>query len=65
MKAEKALGPEELYHVGFHFAEKLFAQREFGVALLRHLASRSPRSKAGTAARRKLEIVGAPVPKRS
>ncbi len=65
LKAEKALGPEELYHVGFHFAEKLFAQREFGVALLRHLASRSPRSKAGTAARRKLEIVGAPVPKRS
>lgn len=61
LKAERALSPEALYHVGFHFAEKLFAQRDFGIALLKHLALRSPRSKTGIAARRKLEIVGAPL----
>ena len=59
LKSEKALGPEELYHVGFHFAEKLFAQREFGVALLAHIAKKSARSRIGVAAKRKLELVGA------
>lgn len=62
LKAEKSLGPEELYHVGFHFAEKLFAQRDFGVALLTHIVKKAPRSKIGLAAKRKLELVGAPVP---
>jgi hypothetical protein len=59
LKSEKALGPEELYHVGFHFAEKLFAQREFGVALLAAIAKKSARSRIGVAAKRKLELVGA------
>lgn len=59
LRAEKALGPEELYHVGFHFVEKLFAQREFGVALLAAIAKKSPRSRVGLAARRKLGLVGA------
>lgn len=59
LRGEKILGPDELYVIGFHFAEKLFAQREFGVALLTWLAKKSPRGKVGAAARQKLSLVGA------
>jgi len=58
LRAEKALGPVELYHIGFHFAEKLFEQREFGIGLLKHLVKKSPRGKIGIAARQKLKLVG-------
>ncbi|MCX6357563.1 MAG: hypothetical protein NT045_06795 [Candidatus Aureabacteria bacterium] len=58
LKAEKALGSEELYHIGFHFAERLFAQREFGVELLKHLVKKSPRGRVGVVARQKLNLVG-------
>ncbi len=64
LKAEKSLGPEELHLLGFHFLEKLFAQRELGVALLTHIAKKSTRSRIGIAARRKLELVGAPLPRK-
>lgn len=61
LRAEKALGPVELYHVGFHFSEKLFAQREFGVELLKHILKKWPRSKMAKPARQKLALVGATV----
>jgi len=59
LKADRALGPVELYHIGFHFAERLFAQRELGVALLSHVAAKWPRSKMARPARQKLALVGA------
>ncbi|MCX6339947.1 MAG: hypothetical protein NTX71_08515 [Candidatus Aureabacteria bacterium] len=58
LKAERALGPPELYHIGFHFAEKLFEQREFGIGLLKYLVKKSPRGRIGIAARQKLKLVG-------
>lgn len=57
LKAEKALRPEDLYYAGFHFSEKLFRKKEFGIALLTYLAGKSPRSKTGRAAREKIELV--------
>lgn len=58
LKIEKGLGHPELYHIGFHFSEKLFEQREFGVELLKHLVKKSPRGKIGAAAKQKLKLVG-------
>jgi len=58
LKAEKALGPLELYHIGFHFAEKLLEQRAFGVELLTYLVKKLPRGKIGIAARQKLKLAG-------
>jgi HEAT repeat protein len=58
LKAERALGPLELYHIGFHFSEKLFEQREFGIGLLKYLVKKSPRGKIGINARQKLKLVG-------
>jgi hypothetical protein len=59
LKGDRSLGPVELYHVGFHFAERLFAQRELGVELLAHVARKWPRSKMARPARQKLKLVGA------
>lgn len=58
LKSEKGLGHGELYHIGFHFSERLFEQREFGIGLLKHLVKKSPRGKVGAAARQKLKLVG-------
>lgn len=58
LKADKGLGHPELYHIGFHFSEKLFEQREFGIGLLKHLVKKSPRGKIGIAAKQKLKLVG-------
>jgi HEAT repeat protein len=58
LKADKGLGHPELYHIGFHFSEKLFEQREFGIGLLKHLVKKSPRGKIGIAAKHKLKLVG-------
>jgi len=58
LKTEKAFRPDDLYTIGFHFAEKLFKQRDLGVDLLTHLVKKSPRGKVGVAARQKLALVG-------
>lgn len=58
LKTDKALRPEELYYVGFHFSEKLFDQRKFGIALLKHLVNKSSQSKVGRAAKEKLKLAG-------
>jgi hypothetical protein len=58
LTTEKALKPADLFYVGFHFSEKLFKHREFGVKLLKHLLKKAPRSQIGRAAKEKLRLVG-------
>lgn len=53
---EKALEAEDLYYVGFHFSDMPGLEREFGEALLHHVAKRWPRSPSGKAAKSKLGI---------
>ena len=54
----KWLKPEELYYLGFHFAEKERAEKKFGGEMLRLVARRSPRSKLAKDARSKLRGEG-------
>lgn len=58
MEKLKWLEPEDLYYLGFHFAEQLGHQRQFGGRVLRLLLKRSPRSKLAQAAKRKLRGAG-------
>jgi hypothetical protein len=52
------LDPEDLYYLGFHFAEKGSRYKEFAAAVLRQVVKRSPRSKLGQAAKSKLHNAG-------
>jgi hypothetical protein len=54
----KWLEPEELYYLGFHFAEKERAEKRFGGELLRLVAQRVPRSKLAKDAKSKLRGEG-------
>jgi HEAT repeat protein len=54
----KWMEPDDLYYLGFHFAEQLGQQRQFGGKVLRLLLKRSPRSKLAQAAKRKLRGAG-------
>lgn len=55
---EKALGDEELFFLGFAFAESHDdAERELGCDVLRIVADRSPRSKLGKSAKNKIRLV--------
>jgi hypothetical protein len=54
----KWLEPDDLYYLGFHFAEQLGQQRQFGGKVLHLLLKRSPRSKLAQAAKRKLRGAG-------
>jgi HEAT repeat protein len=54
----KWLEPEELYYLGFHFAEQGGQQRQFAGKVLRLLVKRSPRSKLAQAAKSKLRGAG-------
>jgi hypothetical protein len=59
LKREKALTPEDIFFLGFNFAEsKDEDERDFGGALLGHLVAKSPRSKLGRSAKNKLRLVG-------
>jgi hypothetical protein len=49
------LDADDLYYVGFHFAESTGALRDFGAAVLQLLIKRFPRSKAVAAAKNKLK----------
>jgi hypothetical protein len=54
----KWLGPEELFYLGFHFAEKERAEKKFGGEMLRQVVKRSPRSKLAKDAKSKLRGEG-------
>jgi hypothetical protein len=58
LEKSKWLEPEDLYYLGFHFAEQLGQQKQFGGKVLRFLVKRSPRSKLAQAAKRKLRGAG-------
>lgn len=57
-KERRLLSPQDLYYLGFHFSEKLFELREFGVKLLRYLVKKQPSSAAARLAKRKLASIG-------
>jgi HEAT repeat protein len=54
----KWLEPEELFYLGFHFAEKERADKKFGGEMLRQVVKRSPRSKLAKDAKSKLRGEG-------
>jgi hypothetical protein len=55
---EKALGDEELFFLGFAFAESHDeSEKELGCDVLRIVADRSPRSKLGKSAKNKIHLV--------
>lgn len=54
----KWLEPEELYYLGFHFAEQVGQARQFGGKVLRLLMKRAPRTKLAQAAKSKLRGAG-------
>jgi HEAT repeat protein len=54
----KWIEPEELYYVGFHFAEHDPRWRKLGGELLRLVIKRSPRGKIAAAAKSKLKSTG-------
>lgn len=58
LQQAKWLAPEDLFYVGFHFAEGNRAEREFGAQALRTVIQRSPRSKLAKDAKSKLRSAG-------
>ncbi len=58
LKQAKWLGPEDLFYLGFHFAEGDKQDREFGAQALRLLLKQSPRAKVAKDAKRKLRSAG-------
>ncbi len=58
--AEKCLGPDGLFYVGFHFAEQLGERREFGGRLLSHVLALGPRTALAASARNKLRLEAFP-----
>jgi hypothetical protein len=51
----KWLDAEDLFYVGFHFAEQTHRAQEFGKAVLELVVKRSPKSEVGKQAKRKLK----------
>jgi hypothetical protein len=60
-QVEKAkwLDDEDLYYLGFHFAERFGKEKEFGAAVLKLVAKAGGRSKLAAAARNKLKSIAA------
>lgn len=58
IKERRTVSNQDLYYVGFHFAEKLFELREFGVRVLKHISKKQPSSSIARLAKRKLMTVG-------
>jgi hypothetical protein len=58
LKKAKWLDAEDLFYLGFHFAEATGQEQRFGGKVLHWLVSRSPRSKLAKDARRKLRSEG-------
>jgi len=57
LKKEKSLTPDELFALGFAFAERSGDERALGTELLQHVASRFPRNKIGKSAKNKLKLI--------
>jgi hypothetical protein len=57
LKKEKALEPEDLFCLGFHFSDGVPAERALGKDILELLAARYPRTKLGKSAKNKLKLV--------
>ena len=55
----KWLDAEDLYYLGFHFAERFGKEKEFGAEVLKAVVKGSPRSKVAAAAKNKLKSVAA------
>ena len=55
----KFLEDEDLYYVGFHFAEQIGRERAFGAELLTLVLKRSPKGEYGKSAKNKLKAIGA------
>jgi HEAT repeat protein len=51
----KWLDPEDLFYLGFHFAEQTHHSKEFGKEVLELVVKRSPKSEIGKQAKRKLK----------
>jgi HEAT repeat protein len=58
LEKAKWLGPEDLYYLGFHLAEKEGALKRVGGRVLHLVHKRSPRSKLAQAARSKIRSEG-------
>ena len=58
LAAERQLGPEDYYYLGFHFSEQLHAARDFGGRLLQHVVKKHPRTDWAKQARNKLGAEG-------
>lgn len=54
----KWLEADDLFYLGFHFAEKNGTERQFGADVLRLVVKGFPKAKVTTAARNKLKAVG-------
>jgi HEAT repeat protein len=57
LKKEKKLEPEDIFSLGFTFAERPGAERDLGKGLLEHVAAKSPRTKIGKSAKNKLKLL--------
>lgn len=58
IKKEKKLEPEDIFSLGFTFAERPGDERDLGKGLLEHVAAKSPRTKIGKSAKNKLKLLG-------
>ncbi len=58
LKKEKALSPDDVYYLGFHFSEKLFDQKDFGIQVLKYFITKFKKSSQRKNAKKKLELVG-------
>jgi HEAT repeat protein len=58
LQKAKWLEPEDLFYIGFHFAEKDHQEQKFGGTALKLLLKRSPKSKLAKGARTKLKREG-------
>lgn len=58
VKADKMLDSDSLYYLGFHFSEKIFEQKAFGIEILKYLAKHGRNSKIKSAAKKKIELAG-------
>lgn len=59
LRGDKDLRAEDYYYLGFHFCEEGGEMRPFGMAMLRHVVRKFPRTRLGVAAKRKLEALAA------
>jgi HEAT repeat protein len=58
VESAKWLEPEELFYVGFHFAEQVGRGRAFGAEVLKLVLKRSPKGELAKSAKNKLKSTG-------